>query len=306
MHKRAFESYMISWKGKGVNQHTWFTNGESDNQTYVNQRKSGLLWNSGSQPPSSTAVPQISTENVLSMPFYMDKTKDNDFMMINASTLLYKDDEYSNIAAKYDIPLEIYYHPDFAYQDIKKEEDVVKRISNFVDENGYNFVREDQLIKASSAAYNSEVDIKQDKDSITLKSKGKNSELELYDENYQKSTGVKVSFSEQYDIDSISTDADVWYKDKNNIYISLNKETQIYKQKKQEDEKNINIKRINIPARVNQNKGILEVEFLDDGMQQVEAYGKVTTKSRGWKITTKDGNTVFTKYGKSSILKINK
>ena len=306
MHKRAFESYMISWKGKGVNQHTWFTNGESDNQTYVNQRKSGLLWNSGSQPPNSTAVPQISTENVLSMPFYMDKTKDNDFMMINASTLLYKDDEYSNIAAKYDIPLEIYYHPDFAYQDIKKEEDVVKRISNFVDGNGYNFVREDQLIKASSAAYNSEVDIKQDKDSITLKSKGKNSELELYDENYQKSTGVKVSFSEQYDIDSISTDADVWYKDKNNIYISLNKETQIYKQKRQEDEKNINIKRINIPARVNQNKGILEVEFLDDGMQQVEAYGKVTTKSRGWKITTKDGNTVFTKYGKSSILKINK
>lgn len=306
MHKRAFESYKVSWKGKGVNQHSESINAEIDNQTYVNQRDSGLLWNSGSQLSNSTAISKVDTENALSMPFYMNKTSGSDFMMINASTLLHKDDKYSKISAKYNIPLEIYYHADFDNEDMKKEEEVVKRVSKFVDENGYNFVREDQLIKAASAAYNSDVDIKHDKNSITLKSKGKNSELELYDARYQNSTGVRISFSDEYDLDTISTDADVWSKDKNSIYISLNKEAHVYKDKRQKVKNNINIKRINIPAKINQNKDNMKIEFLDDGMQQVEVYGKANTETKGWKITNNDDNTIFTKYGKSSGLEIDK
>ncbi len=304
MHKKALESYGISWKDIGVNQHTWFTSGASENQTYVNQRNSGLLWNSGSQPPNSTAAPQVSTENVLSMPFYMDKKKGHDFMIINASTFLHKDNKYSNIAAKYNIPLEIYYHPDFAYQDIKREEENIKRVANFVDENGYNFVREDQLIKSAAAAYNSEVGMREDKEGLVLKSSGKDKKLSLYDKRYQDSTGVRVSFSQEYNIDNISTDADVWYKDQDSIYISLNKETRIYKNKDQTDK--INIKRINIPATIKHKANSVEIKCLDDGMQQVEVYGEATTTSKGWEKISKDDNTVFTKYGKSSTLKINR
>ena len=238
------------------------------------------------------------------MPFYMDKKKGHDFMIINASTFLHKDNKYSNIAAKYNIPLEIYYHPDFAYQDIKREEENIKRVANFVDENGYNFVREDQLIKSAAAAYNSEVGMREDKEGLVLKSSGKDNKLSLYDKRYQDSTGVRVSFSQEYNIDNISTDADVWYKDQDSIYISLNKETRIYKNKDQTDK--INIKRINIPATIKHKANSVEIKCLDDGMQQVEVYGEATTTSKGWEKISKDDNTVFTKYGKSSTLKINR
>ena len=305
MHRRAFESYGVSWKSRSISQHNWFEDKKSNNQTYVNQRNSGLLWNNGSQLDNRNSSTKIGTENILSMPFYMDMTKDKDFMIMNTSTLVGKEDGYLNMSAKYNIPLEIYYQAELDLKDIEKEK-VVKRISNFVEKNNYNFVREDQLIKAASAAYNSDVDTKQVKGSITLKSKAKNQELELYDEKYEKSTGVRVSFSNEYDLSNVSTDADIWSRDKDSIYISLNKETKVYMDKKQKIGKNINIKRINIPAKISHDKGIIEIQFLDNGMQQVEIYGKASTESKGWKTTNRNGNTIFTKYGKSSSLKIDK
>ena len=305
MHRRAFENYGISWKGRGVSQRNWIGDEKSNKQTYVNQRNSGLLWNSGSQLDSSNSSTKIGTENILSMPFYMDTTKDKDFMMMNTSSPLDKENRYLTMSAKYNMPLEIYYQAELDLEHVEKEE-VVKRISKFVEKNNYNFVREDQLIKAVSAAYNSHVDTKQDKGSITLKSKAKNQELELYNEKYEESTGVRVSFSTEYDLSNVSTDADVWSKDKDSIYISLNKETKIYRDRRQLVGKNINIKRINIPAKISHDKGIMEIQFLDSGMQQVEIYGKASTQSKGWETTNRDGNTIFTKYGKSSSLRIDK
>ena len=84
----------------------------------------------------------------------------------------------------------------------------------------------------------------------------------------------------------------------------MNKETHIYDSKKTKNK--INVKRINIPAEINQNRDSIEIKFLDNGMQQVEAYGNVTTKSKGWAKISKSGNTIFTKYGKASVLKLNK
>ena len=80
--KNAFESYGLPWIGSGVNQHTWrtskigydthFDNMSGYDGTYKSQFDAGLYWNSGSQTPNSIAVPEVSAENSILVPFYLD------------------------------------------------------------------------------------------------------------------------------------------------------------------------------------------------------------------------------------------
>lgn len=305
MHKKAFESYGLKWDGKGANQHTWFTSergydGNYDNRqgydgTYRSQYASGLLWNSGSQTPSSGAVPQISAENSISVPFYLF----GKMLMLQPSNTPYGEDRYSDITTKYELPLLFYNHCDYIYEKYDDQENQVKKVDERVKDNGYCFVGENQLAKSAAAALNTRVYARRDGDRIVLKAETIDKKLPLYDSGYAACTGVKVTFGSG-DVLDYSSDASVWRADNHGVYVSLDNEAVIERSKSTQP----HITAVNIPAKIKSSKDGYTVKFLDDGMMQVTVDGNAEVVSGIWQKSEINGKTVFTKYGKAQTLKI--
>jgi hypothetical protein len=312
MQKAAFESYGLDWEGIGVNQHTWYTskvgydanfdNMSGYNGTYLNELNSGLYWNSGSQTPNSLAVPQVSAENSINIPFYLISSVKNGLLMLQPSNIPYGNSAYAYLSAKYEVPVLLYDHCDHIYSDQSEQEEQLQKVNKFVEAYNYSFVGEDQMAKAVAAAYNTHVDAKWESGELKIQAKEASFiKPLLYNKNYQSSVGVKIIFSDSTYVDNFKADANVWYKQNDAFYVSLDRPATLtigdmpY---------SIHITSVNIPAKIQKNSNKAKIEFLEGGMMQVKVEGVATTSCDGWE-TEKDGDiTVFTKYGKAETLEI--
>ena len=309
-HKNAFDKLGLRWDGKGVNQHTWFAsrygydksgiNGYNPdyNGTYKAQSDAGLLWNSGSTLPESDAVPQDCAENALPMPVYM---ADEDFILFEPSNTPHGDGSYTYLSTKYQLPLLFYNHCDNMYSQTAEQEALSDKVGEVVEKYDYMFMSEDQLAKAVSAIYNTNVkaDIKNGK--ITISREIRNENMRLYDESYSDCVGVKVVFADTEKAQNYTTNANVSRAEDNELFVSLDRTAVI---KKGEKADAIMIKGVNIPAdiRIKSDKAV--VRFKDGGEMIVRVSGVAKTSSKGW-TTQKDGDdTVFIKFGKADTLKI--
>ena len=308
MHKKAFASYGLGWDGLGANQHTWFTSqigydGDFDNEqgydgTYRHQYESGLLWNSGSQTPCSSAVPQISAENSLIIPFELS----NGMLMLQPSNTPYGPELFSKTSAKYEVPLLFYNHCDYIYSDEENQEEQIKKVDKITGENGYLFVGEDQLAKAVTAAYAVKVHARREDGKIILSAETSDKHSPLYDKRYADCTGVKVVFGKGEDPTAYRSNASVWRIDNHAIYVSLDKEAEIIKERTQEP----HITAVNVPAQIRENEKNITLKFKENGFMQVFADGYAKTPSDGWETVSQNGKTIFRKYGKASELVIEK
>ena len=305
--KRAFESYGLDFVGSGANQHTWRTskigydthydNMRGYDGTYRAQMEAGLYWNSGSQTPDSIAVPEVSAENSILVPFYLD----NGQLMFQPSNTPNGNGAYSYISAKYEVPLLFYNHCDYVYREQESEEEKIKKVNTLVTDYGYNFVQENQLAKMTAAAYNTRVNAVWENDGLSLSAQAKSTDIPLYDEAYQNAVGVKVIFADDVVVDEFNVDASVSYKKDNCIYVSLDKGARISKNGENND---MNLMSVNLPAKIRKNEDGATVKFLDGGMMTAEVKGNAKTTSKGWETTQQDGVTVFRKYGKAETLNI--
>ncbi|MCC8169422.1 MAG: VCBS repeat-containing protein, partial [Oscillospiraceae bacterium] len=312
MQKAAFEKYGLQWEGIGVNQHTWFTskvgydanfdNMSGYNGPYLNELNSGLYWNSGSQTPNSIAVPQSSAENSINIPFYLISSVKDGMLMLQPSNIPYGNSAYSYLSAKYEVPILLYDHCDYIYDDESEQEEQIKKVAEFVEEYSYSFVGEDQMAKAVAAAYNTHVDAKWEDGQIKIQAKEASFiKPLLYDKSYQNSVGVKVVFSDSTYVDSFKADANVWDKRGDAFYVSLDRQVSLtigdlpY---------SIHIMSVNIPANITKQSNTAEIEFLEGGMMQVKVEGVASTTCEGWETQKSDDVTVFTKYGKAETLEI--
>lgn len=305
--KKAFESYGLKFTGAGANQHTWRTskigydthydNTRGYDGTYRAQMESGLYWNSGSQTPDSAAVPEVSSENSILVPFYLD----NGQLMFQPCNIPNGHSEYARISAEYEMPLLFYNHCDYVYREQEIEEEKIKKVDTLVNDYGYNFVQENQLAKMTAAAYNTRVNAKMKDGTLSLSAKAKRKDIPLYDKNYQNAVGVKVIFADGA-VDGYNIDATVHYKKDNCIYVSLDDKGA--KISKNGESNNINLLSVNLPSKISVSKTGASVTFLDGGMMTAEVSGMVKTTSKGWEVTHQNGKTVFRKYGKAEKLKI--
>lgn len=308
MHKKAFASYGLGWEGLGANQHTWFTSqlgydGDFDNETgydgtYRNQYSSGLLWNSGSQTPKSSAVPQISAENSLIVPFELSSGT----LMLQPSNTPYGPQLFSDISVNHEIPLLFYNHCDYIYENEENQEEQIKKVDKIVSENEYTFVGENQLAKAVTAAYSVKVNARREDGKVIVSAVDFDKHSKLFDKRYADCTGVKVVFAKENDINDYRSNASVWRTDNNAIYVSLDKDAEIIKDKSAEP----HITAVNIPAEISESKKEIRLKFKDDGFMQVFTEGFASTSSDGWETVSDSGKTIFRKYGKASELVITK
>lgn len=303
LHKKAFEFYGIDTENTGANQHTWYVSTNSDTQSFESLSKMGLLWDSGFQSSKSIAVPQASTENVFCIPFFT--SKDKDIMILNTGTLLYLDDSYADITAKYNLPLEVYYHCDFAYETMETSENNVKKLSDFANRNNYSFVREDQLVKASAAAQNTLVNVKkQNNGRFTLSAFSQSQDFPLFDKDFASCVGVRVEFSQSVNMENVSSNATVSRIEQNSVYVSLDKPVD-FLTNQEKTYVLTRIESVNVPAKIVNNGKKVTFEFLEDGFMSVTVKGKATADGGGWKTEHLEDATVFLKYGESESLTVN-
>lgn len=302
-HKKALESYGVDVSRIGCNQHTWHLSANDQTQSFDAMWEAGLLWNSGFEPARSAATPQVSAENVMALPFFLEREGEKTILLQNCSTYTYVTQPWDSISAKYGMPTCVYYHCDWLFMPNIAEEarDKIEQLQNFQYSYQYNFVREDQLMLATAAAYNLTLDCRREGDLLTLTPAGAERDFALYDENYQKAGGARISFSQNVDASAVSTDADVWTWFNGELYIGLNKPTSIYFNVPQTPANHLT--QVNLPAVITRGAdGVTRLEFQEGGMMQVWLDSPAQVLSEGWTVD-KTGR-VLTKFGPAETLEL--
>lgn len=289
-HKEALAAYGVDSEGVGANMHTWYTSSLGDTQTFDAEFDAGILWNSGFSAPGDPGVaPQYAAENVISLPFFLQKNGEDTLLVQNNSVFLYADTAWSDISAKYRMPICLYYHCDFCYENDAGARDFAQKVSAFQHQYGYNFVREDQLMEASAAARNLDVLVE-----------NKNGVLTITPTDMQPGMGLEMEFAEN--VNAYFTDAKVWHREGNSLYFSLGDGVTV----SQSEIQTSPLRQVNLPANVAVSQDTVEIEFLDNGMMQVMAERGYTTDDPNWIITEKENCTVFTRYGDAATLTLQK
>ena len=309
MHLAALEEYGVNTlEPRGFNQHTWHTSKESQTQSLENGFQAGLLWNSGFKPSASNATPESSAETALNIPFCFQDGKVNKSIIFNTSTMLYDSKGWGDISAKYDLPVSMYYHCDFAYSNLEKIQSDVMKAATFARKYDYNFVTEDQYVKAIAASYNTKFSINvgnsESKGDIFITKQTKDKTIPLYDEDYQNSVGVKIVLGEKHLGKTVDTSSTIWVQTDNVIYVGTDGNISLNFGKPKE----FHLTRANLPVDVNYTANGAKIEFKVGGMMQVEVSGDVTTTDEGWIITKSENRnaTILTKFGLAETLNIKK
>ncbi|MGN0334668.1 MAG: FG-GAP repeat domain-containing protein [Lachnospiraceae bacterium] len=303
-HKKAMEQYGLSTDQIGVNQHTWNTSSIKGSQTMSSVYQSGLLWESGySAPASEKQEPFMEAENVVSLPFYLVEDGQWTTLVQSNSVLLYGDDDWLDISARYNVPICVYFHCDHIYKSDEEAKAKLQAVAEFQKKYGYNFNLENQLMLASAAAIHQQVETEvTDAEGILIRPVSSPSDDALYNADVERSLGVRIEFSDAFDAEKFETDADIWYRDGNALIVGLNREISVFRSKKQQTDTHLT--KINMAAEILSEERGAVVRFLDEGMMQAVVSGQAFTDSEDWDVQEEDGNTIFTKYGSKEDLHI--
>lgn len=306
---KAMEKYGYDMNGVfGTNQHTWHLSWLTPTQTMEDLYAAGYKWNSGFEPVNSSIMPQTAAENVLSLPFYLTKDGQETLLIQNCSTVPYDTGEWTALSAKFDVPVLCYYHCDLMWKDDTEAKEYVAKVGQFQSDNGYNFVTEAQMMKASAAALHLTVSAAKTEGGsgfdVTLTPGQSAEDYSLYDSAYAASCGYKISLGEKLADKTVATDAKVWYRDGSDLYVSGDAPIRIFGVGENEAEKT-HLERVNIAAVITLTDTGAEIAFKDDGMMQIVVSGSADADAEGWDVVTENGKTVFTKFGKAETITIN-
>jgi hypothetical protein len=111
--------------------------------------------------------------------------------------------------------------------------------------------------------------------------------------------GVEIQFAEDIYAKAYTTNAAVWHREGNSLFVSLTAPVTV-----SVAEEASCLRQVNLPAEITVLDDGAEITFLSDGMLQAVCHGKAETSSEGWTVTEQNGNTVFTKYGSADTLLI--
>lgn len=288
-----WHTYGVGYGNIGAGLHARRANAADPAQTFLSLWQGGFLWATN----YSTGV-SVSTdaEDALALPFYLTVEGGDTTILMQNSSVLLSSAQYAAAAARYGAPVLLSLESTELGADALSA--AVSAAGSFRDEYSYNFVAEDQLMLGAAAACNLTVDAVgsgSGRFDIELIGTADTNTAPLYNGDYQASCGVRVSLGEALADRTVATDADVWYRDGNNLYVALNRAVRVYETDSPSD--GTHIARVNIPAIVQTADTGATLTFLDDGLMQIVVEGGASTDSKGWAVTENGGYTTFTRYG---------
>ena len=299
-HKKAMEAYGIQTEGIGANQHTWYTSTLDPAQSMRSLWNAGLLWQSGYAGAGSTYIaPQMSPEAAVSLPFFLTSEGERTLLMQNCSVLPYCDETVSDISGKYAVPVVVYYHCDLIYRSDEEARDYIEKLSVFQRKFGYNFTREDQLMKASAAAYNLTVEVQAADGGFVITPGAASTDFPLYDGTFQRAAGLRIDFTDGLE-EMFTPDARVWKRTADGFAVGLDAPVTFC----QGGGEGQHVLQLNVPAEIAGTDAGAEISFTGDGMLQAVVSGNAETADEGWTADHYDGMTVFTKFGGPTALHV--
>ena len=151
-HLESLAAYGVDTSRIGATQHTWFTSSLSPTQSFLAQWEAGLLWNTGYAAPNDPyPYPQANAHSVLSLPFFLTQDGEWTILLQNCASLLYAEESWPDLSARYGMPICVYYHCDFTAEDSATSEQKIQQVQAFREKYGYSFVMENQLASAAAA-----------------------------------------------------------------------------------------------------------------------------------------------------------
>ena len=286
---------------QGVNQHTWRMSGFDEMQSLASIYNAGLLWQSGYAPSRTTRPePQVAKENVIVLPFWLMDGGERTLLVQNCSVLPYLDEHYTDISARYGMPVFVYYHCDRIFLSEDGPRSAVETVETFRRRHGYNFVKEDQLMYAIAAAYNFDVDVTPLDDGISVAAVTKDTDFALYDPACQAAVGIEVEFAGSTG-KSYTTDASVWCRRGSSLTLGLDQPAAI---RRGSAGTGAHLLRVNLPAEITRTGDGAALAFLDGGMMQATVSGRAETEDTGWKTEFDGSSTTFTRFGAAETLHI--
>lgn len=258
--------------------------------------RAGFLWLTGCKSPGSGEDRRPCADGVISLPFFLTEAGKNILLVQGSGTLNAGNERWNGIAARYGSPMLIRCGGYAGNSAGAKE--LFEAAENFRRTGNYGFVMENQLMYASAAAANLTADVSGgpgEDFAFTINPGEVLSGGDMYNWNYQKCSGARLSLGEALSDMNICTDANVCYENGSDLYISLDKPVRVHESEKEEDGPHIVC--VNLPAAVSVSEDGASVRFFEAGMMQVSVEGKARTYSKGWLTSENDGVTVFTRYG---------
>lgn len=325
MHKDAFLSLGLSWDNTGANQHTWRINNIDPTQTLFNEYKSGLSWNFGFEVPNSRMDPSYGAETVWSLPFYMMRGgQQTGMMLFSPSPSLTSLKPLFGSTAAWDMPVSYYMHVEYdAVRNPEKLAKMAEFMDRFRDDNDYNFMTEEQMAKSFAAALNEKVKVTGNPFNefiyfienqvrtfkqldITLSADVAMDQRKLLDGPYRDTAGVKVEAGEKFLSSRLETDADIYMRKGNDLYIGLNRPVRIYTAKTEEQKPHI--VRVNLPVKITKSGSRMKIGFLDGGLQQIKLYvpdNDIKVGNSEWDIEKAGGGMyILTRFGGPAELEL--
>lgn len=314
LHEKAFEYYGLNWNVGGTNQHTWRINEDNPRQSILSEFNNGIWWNSGYWYPSNPAQPSYDTQFVWTMPFMLTDGDERLNMILFSPISRYAYRDYYSFVGEYDMPLTYYYHidEDVLYNGgIKIAGKIASELNDLREEYIYNFNTEYQMAKSYMALFNTDIIIKSDEEGIYTITKDSDDVDEAILP-YLDSIGVKLEIGEKLNTGESSSEfkvaADMYYFDGDSTYFSLNEDEIVFKKvdKQTEDIQESHIVSANLPVDIKNNSGILEIEFLDHGIEELRIYNNesFTLISEGWELFENGDYVTIYKYGDHDTLRI--
>ncbi len=254
-------------------------------QSFSSLAQSKASWISSYRP---SEIPS----NALALPFYFTYLG-RQILLVQNSAESVTDSLFSNLSARYDMPIKL----NLDSTDADEVFEVLEQISEFKYKNFYTSLMENQLVFALTAALNFDVKVEGDapfsgkETELLLIPKLISNEDPLYLENYSRAVGAVMTVSDTLKDKSFGTDADIYYRNGNKLYFSLNRAVRIFVQENANDSGHIAA--VNLPCKLERNNSKLEIEFLEPGFKELVYKGNVELVSSGWQKTQRDGYTYF-------------
>lgn len=302
--KDALAKYGIQWENRGINQHTWYTSGvEEPVQTLRVQYGTGLAWNFGFKPPVSDATPGSGSEYRMVLPFYMKNQGEKTMLLFNPAQNEAEDTFKTTV--KYDMPISIYNHSEYkVLSEHKTVEQEYAKMGTIARDNLYCFVTEPQMAKLFDAVLRQSVSISKKEKRYNLSALALDYPTRLRDESYDSALGAKIEVGQRYKSRPPKTDADVWARRGDALYVGLNRPVSIWFDSSGRDTDHV--ASVNAPAKITRDGKSVTVSFEQDGLQTVSVRCKKPDYSGdGFKTVQVGDYWHFFKTGPKSTLVIN-
>ena len=296
LQQQSFKTLDIPWNMPGTNQHTWRINNPDRTQTLNNERGAGIWYNFGFRPSNIPNEPRLGVQYNWGLPFLMtdqgSSEPSNPPMLLSTPAPVLRLGPYSteDLFQSYinlDLPIDYFEHIEYKFPNGVAGPggllEFVKYLDQIRNQYGYNFMKEPQLARTvlntlttRTTVYRPWIEVVLDHmkrlagmhSEPSIRIKPSTDQVPAQAAEYKGTLGVVIERGQAYAERAVSTNADVFTSLNDKLYLGVPQTTKVWFGSG--DENRLHLVRSNVPYKLDKQQDHWKLEWLSDGMQQIQ------------------------------------